>query len=68
MTDNEKTLVQNLAIDYQNYLAATLEGNKNGIIVWGKMLLDSQSLLGVNLITPSLIRACVNLNEALLDA
>lgn len=56
-------LIKSLAVNYHAYLGASANGDSNGIIVWGEMLLEAQELTGVEMFEPENLTSAIELHR-----
>jgi hypothetical protein len=64
MNIQDREHVRNLAIRYQAYCASCAQRERDGQLVWGRMLMNSQRVTGVWLIDEHELRGTIDwLNE-----
>lgn len=52
-----------LAVSYHAYMVAVNEADRNGIVVWGEMLLDDQAALEIELVDIRQTNRIINRNK-----
>ena len=63
MSTITKQQAERLATDYNAFNTAYKEDDNLGIVVWGRLLLETQAELGIEMYTESLVKSMVRSAE-----
>ena len=61
-----QTDIENLAVRYHAFLKANAAADASGIVLWGKMLIETQRILGFDLLNEDHVKQTIESHEALL--